>query len=314
MRGSTIVSTDRQPVYHNHMKRHTKGNFHQTAAPLLFLLPNILIFGLFIIVPAIQGLRMSLTEWGVFTTPRFIGFANFVELAQDAVFWKTFSNTIVYSLFTVSLIMIYALALALLLYKNTIKGEKIFRSLFYIPSLLSMITVGIAWRFILGDEMGIINYLLRRLGGSGIPWLTDSNLAMISIIGVSIWAQAGYYMVILIAGLQAIPIELYEAATIDGASKTKTFTAITLPLLRSTLLVVMVLSTIASFKAYELISVMTKGGPGYATKLIVQQVYQVAFLEDRMGYASAMSIVLMLIISIFTLVQFKFSGKEQGYE
>jgi ABC-type sugar transport system permease subunit len=137
---------------------------------------------------------------------------------------------------------------------------------------------------------------------------------MISIIGVSIWAQAGYYMVILIAGLQAIPIELYEAATIDGASKTKTFTAITLPLLRSTLLVVMVLSTIASFKAYELISVMTKGGPGYATKLIVQQVYQVAFLEDRMGYASAMSIVLMLIISIFTLVQFKFSGKEQGYE
>lgn len=314
MRGSTIVSTDRQPVYHNHMKRHTKGNFHQTAAPLLFLLPNILIFGLFIIVPAIQGLRMSLTEWGVFTTPRFIGFANFVELAQDAVFWKTFSNTIVYSLFTVSLIMVYALALALLLYKNTIKGEKVFRSLFYIPSLLSMITVGIAWRFILGDEMGIINYLLRRLGGSGIPWLTDSNLAMISIIGVSIWAQAGYYMVILIAGLQAIPIELYEAATIDGASKTKTFTAITLPLLRSTLLVVMVLSTIASFKAYELISVMTKGGPGYATKLIVQQVYQVAFLEDRMGYASAMSIVLMLIISIFTLVQFKFSGKEQGYE
>jgi alpha-1,4-digalacturonate transport system permease protein len=296
------------------MKRHTKGNFHQTAAPLLFLLPNILIFGLFIIVPAIQGLRMSLTEWGVFTTPRFIGFANFVELAQDAVFWKTFSNTIVYSLFTVSLIMVYALALALLLYKNTIKGEKVFRSLFYIPSLLSMITVGIAWRFILGDEMGIINYLLRRLGGSGIPWLTDSNLAMISIIGVSIWAQAGYYMVILIAGLQAIPIELYEAATIDGASKTKTFTAITLPLLRSTLLVVMVLSTIASFKAYELISVMTKGGPGYATKLIVQQVYQVAFLEDRMGYASAMSIVLMLIISIFTLVQFKFSGKEQGYE
>ena len=314
MRGSTIVSTDREPVYHNHMKRHTKGNFHQTAAPLLFLLPNILIFGLFIIVPAIQGLRMSLTEWGVFTTPRFIGFANFVELAQDAVFWKTFSNTIVYSLFTVSLIMVYALALALLLYKNTIKGEKIFRSLFYIPSLLSMITVGIAWRFILGDEMGIINYLLRRFGGSGIPWLTDSNLAMVSIIGVSIWAQAGYYMVILIAGLQAIPIELYEAATIDGASKTKTFTAITLPLLRSTLLVVMVLSTIASFKAYELISVMTKGGPGYATKLIVQQVYQVAFLEDRMGYASAMSIVLMLIISIFTLVQFKFTGKEQDYE
>ena len=296
------------------MKRHTKGNFHQTAAPLLFLLPNILIFGTFIIIPAIQGLRMSFTEWGVFTTPVFIGFDNFKELIGDEVFWKTFSNTIVYSFFTVSLIMVYALALALLLYKNTLKGEKIFRSLFYIPSLLSMITVGIAWRFILGDEMGIVNYLLRSMGGDGIRWLTDSKLAMVSIIGVSIWAQAGYYMVVLIAGLQAIPIELYEASKIDGASTTKTFTSITLPLLRSTLLVVLVLATIASFKAYELISVMTKGGPGYATKFIVQQVYQVAFLEDRMGYASAMSIVLMLIIALFTVLQFKFSGKESDHE
>jgi alpha-1,4-digalacturonate transport system permease protein len=296
------------------MKRHTKGNFHQTAAPLLFLLPNILIFGTFIIIPAIQGLRMSFTEWGVFTTPVFIGFDNFIELAGDEVFWKTFSNTIVYSFFTVALIMVYALALALLLYKNTIKGEKLFRSLFYIPSLLSMITVGIAWRFILGDEMGIINYLLRAAGGNGVRWLTDSKLAMVSIILVSIWAQAGHYMVVLIAGLQAIPIELYEAAKIDGASAPKTFTSFTLPLLRSTLLVVLVLATIASFKAYELISVMTKGGPGYATKFIVQQVYQVAFLEDRMGYASAMSIVLMLIISLFTVLQFKLSGREASHE
>jgi alpha-1,4-digalacturonate transport system permease protein len=137
---------------------------------------------------------------------------------------------------------------------------------------------------------------------------------MVSIITVSIWAQAGYYMVILIAGLQAIPTELYEAATIDGSSAPRTFVSITLPLLRSTLLVVLVLATIASFKAYELIAVMTKGGPGYATKFIVQQVYQVAFLEDRLGYASAMSIVLMIIISLFTVVQFKVSGKEKSYE
>lgn len=296
------------------MKQRTKGNFHQTAAPLLFLLPNIVIFGTFIIIPAVQGLRMSFTEWGVFTTPRFIGLYNFKELIADEVFWKTFANTLSYSFFTVSLIMIYALALALLLYKNTIKGEKAFRSLFYIPSLLSMITVGIAWRFILGDEMGIINYLIRASGGSGVRWLTDSKLAMVSIIGVSIWAQAGYYMVILIAGLQAIPLDLYEAAKIDGSSTPRTFISITLPLLKSTLLVVLVLATITSFKAYELIAVMTKGGPGYATKLIVQQVYQVAFLEDRMGYASAMSIVLMLIISLFTVVQFKVSGRDQDYE
>lgn len=296
------------------MKRGTKGNFHQTLAPMLFLLPNMLIFGLFIIVPAVQGLRMSFTEWGVFTQPRFVGLANFRELAGDAVFWKTFTNTLIYSFFTVLLIMIYSLALAMMMHKNTIKGEQVFRSIFYIPSLLSMISVGIAWRFILGDEMGIINYLIRLMGGNGVRWLTEGKRAMMSIIAVSVWAQSGYYMVIFIAGLQAIPNALYEAATIDGASNPEIFRSITLPLLRSTLLVVLVLSTIASFKAYELITVMTKGGPGYATKLIVQQVYQVAFLEDRMGYASAMSMVLMLIISLFTIIQFKITGKEQGHE
>jgi alpha-1,4-digalacturonate transport system permease protein len=177
-----------------------------------------------------------------------------------------------------------------------------------------MITVGIAWRFILGDEMGIINYLLKAFGQESIHWLTDSTLSMGSVILVSVWAGAGYYMVILIVGLQSIPTELYEAAEIDGSSSAKTFWYITLPMLKSTLLVVLVLATIRSFKAYELIFVMTNGGPGYATKLIVQQIYQVAFMEDRMGYASAMSIVLMLLISLFTVLQFSITGKEQDYE
>jgi alpha-1,4-digalacturonate transport system permease protein len=179
---------------------------------------------------------------------------------------------------------------------------------------LRMIAVGIAWRFILGDEMGILNYVLRNTGNQAIPWLTDGRLAMMSVIFVSVWAGSGYYMVIFISGLQAIPTELYEAATIDGSSHWKTFWLITIPLLKSTLLVVIVLSTIASFKAYELIFAMTKGGPGYATKFIVQQVYQVAFMEDKMGYASAMSIVLMLVIGVFTALQFVFSGKDQGHE
>ncbi len=121
-------------------------------------------------------------------------------------------------------------------------------------------------------------------------------------------------MVIMISGLQAIPLDVYEAATIDGSSPSQTFFRITLPLLKSTILVVLVLATISSFKAYELINVMTDGGPGYATKFIVQQVYQVAFTEDRMGYASAMSVVLMVIIGLFTVVQFKLTGKEQDYE
>jgi len=295
-------------------KSTSKGNFNQTLAPLLFLMPNMLIFLLFIIIPAVKGLRMSFMKWSIFETPQFIGLANFKELLKDDVFWITFRNTIVFSVFTVFFLIVCSLALAMLLSRNSIRGEKAFRAVFYIPSLISMIAVGIAWRFILGDEMGIINYIIRRMGGTGIKWLTDGKLAMASVIFVTVWAGAGYYMVIFISGLQAIPKELYEAAVIDGSSSWNTFWKITMPLLRSTLLVVLVLSTIASFKAYELIVTMTKGGPGYATKFIVQQVYQVAFTEDRLGYASAMSMILMLIIGVFTAVQFAISGKEQDYE
>lgn len=296
------------------MKKKTRGNFNQVLAPILFLLPNASIFIIFIIIPAVQGLRMSTYEWGILSEPRFIGLENFRELLNDSVFWTTFRNTLVYSVCVVPLLVITALALALMLHKNFSKSVRIYRSLFYIPALLSMITVGIAWRFMLGDELGIVNYLLQQMGFQSVHWLTDGNLAMMSVIFVSVWAGAGYYMVILIAGLQAIPQELYEAARIDGASKKAVFLTITLPMLRGSLLVVFVLATISSFKAYELIFVMTKGGPGYATKFIVQQVYQVAFIEDRMGYASAMSIILLLLISVFTIIQFKLQGKEQNYE
>ena len=292
----------------------TKGNFHQTLAPMLFLAPNILIFLLFIIIPLFQGLRMAFMDWGIFTVPEFVGLKNFANLFKDEVFLITIKNTIVYSFFAVVLLTVVSLCLALMLSRNSMKGERVFRAVFYIPSLLSMIAVGIAWRFILGDEMGIVNYVLRSMGGSGVKWLTDGNLAMMCVILVSVWASSGYYMIMFISGLQAIPNEHYEAATIDGSSPWNTFWRITLPLLRSTVLVVLVLATIASFKAYELIVTMTKGGPGYATKFIVQQVYQVAFQEDRMGYASAMSIVLMVIIGIFTLVQFKFAGKDGQYD
>lgn len=295
-------------------RKRYRGNFHQTLAPLLFLSPNVLIFGVFIIAPAMSGLKMSVMDWSILGTPRYIGLRNFERLFRDRIFGITVQNTLVYSFFMVILITVLSLVLALLLYKNSLKGERLFRSVFYVPSLLSMITVGIAWRFILGDEMGVINYLLRVAGAGGIGWLSNPKLAMGSIIFVSVWAQSGYYMVILIAGLQAIPVDLYEAAKIDGCGRRQTFWKITLPMLKSTLLAVMVLATISSFKAYELINVMTDGGPGYSTKLIVQQVYQAAFAEDRMGYASAMSLVLMLIIGIFTLVQFKITGKEHDHE
>ncbi len=282
-----------------------KKGTRQFWVPYLFILPNVLIFALFVIIPAVQGLGMAFTDQGIFTSAKFVGLKNFINLFKDEVFLITLKNTIVYSFITVISLIVVSLLLALLLSKNNVKGESALRAIFYIPSLLSMIIVGIAWRFILGNEMGIINYVLRQLGGTGVNWLTDGKLAMLSIIVVSVWTYAGYYMLIFISGLQAIPNELYEAAIVDGAGKFYSFRKITLPLLSPTTLVVSILATINAFKAYELIITMTKGGPGYATKFIVQQVYEVAFTQDKLGYASAMSMVLMAIIGAFTLIQFR---------
>jgi len=293
-------------------KLQNDGNFHQTLAPMLFLLPNLLIFGIFIIYPAFMGLRLSFMDSGIFTGSYFIGLDNFKTLFQDEVYWITFKNTIVYSVFTVLLMMIVSLVLAMLLSKSAVRFESGFRAIFYIPALISMIAVGISWRFILGDEMGIFNYILSVFDKGPVGWLTNQTLAMANVIMVSVWAQSGYYMVMYIAGLQAIPVELYEAAEIDGANRWDKFKRITIPMLRSTILVVLVLATIQSFKAYELIITMTKGGPGYATKFVVQQVYEVAFLEDRLGYASAMSIMLMLVIGLFTIIQFKITKNGDG--
>ena len=285
------------------MTKFKKGT-KQFWIPYIFILPNVLIFALFVIIPAFQGLGMAFTDQGIFTEAKFVWFDNFKKLFSDTVFLITLKNTVIYSLIAVVSLVVVSLMLALLLSKNNVVGENAFRAVFYIPSLLSMIIVGIAWRFILGNEMGILNYIIKALGGSGVPWLTDGKMAMASIIVVTVWTYAGYYMLIFISGLQAIPNELYEAATVDGASKWYSFKKITLPLLSPTTLVVSILATINAFKAYELIVTMTKGGPGYATKFIVQQVYEVAFTEDKLGYASAMSIVLMLIIGIFTVIQF----------
>ncbi|MGH4036475.1 MAG: carbohydrate ABC transporter permease [Sphaerochaeta sp.] len=293
-------------------KLQNDGNFHQTLAPMLFLLPNLLIFGIFIIYPAFMGLRLSFMDSGIFTGSYFVGLDNFKMLFQDEVYWITFKNTIVYSVFTVLLMMVVSLVLAMLLSKSAVKFESGFRAIFYIPALISMIAVGISWRFILGDEMGIFNYILSVFDKGPVGWLTNQTLAMANVIMVSVWAQSGYYMVMYIAGLQAIPVELYEAAEIDGANRWDKFKRITIPMLRSTILVVLVLATIQSFKAYELIITMTKGGPGYATKFVVQQVYEVAFLEDRLGYASAMSIMLMLVIGLFTIIQFKITKNGEG--
>ena len=284
-------------------RRRTRGTFEQTAVPLFFLAPNLLIFAIFIIVPAVMGLRMSLFDWSILGSTKFAGLKNFERLAVDPMFWKTMVNTLFYVAAVVPLLVVCSLGLALILAKEA-RGMGLFRSLFYLPTMLSLIIVGIAWRWILGNDLGILNFILKSLGMKALPWLINGGMATLSLILVTVWTRVGYFMMMLVGGLQAIPDTYYEAARIDGADRRTMFRSITLPLLGPMLLVVAVLATIEAFKAYELIYVMTQGGPGSATKFLVQYIYQAAFEEDRLGYGSAMSIVLLGIIGVFTFLQF----------
>mgnify|MGYP006272165131 CR=1 FL=1 len=285
-------------------KKKLKGSFDQTLAPMLFLTPNLLIFGLFIVVPAISGLRIALYDWSILGDKSFVGLANFVELVHDPMFWRTFWNTLRYVLLVVPLLTVSALGIALLTTENY-RGISWFRGSYYLPTMLSLIIVGIIWRWILGDQLGILNYAIRLVGGEAVPWLTTPITANMSLVFISVWMFTGFYMVMFIGGLQAIPDDLFAAAAIDGASSSQVFWRIKLPLIRPTMLVVLVLATINAFKAFELIYTLTKGGPGSATKMLVQNIYQVAFEEDRMGYASAMAVMLMIAIGILTAVQFR---------
>ncbi|MFW6280850.1 MAG: carbohydrate ABC transporter permease [Halanaerobium sp.] len=286
------------------MKRTTK----QKLTPYMFVLPNLLVFGIFIIYPAFYGLYISFTEWDIISSPNFVGISNFINIFNNPNFLDTLQRTFIYVGISVPLMFVLALVLAIGLDKK-IKGRGAFRAIFYMPAMLSFIIIGVSWKWILGDNFGIVNYILEYFGLQTVSWLTTPTLAFIIVILVTVWARAGYFMVIFLAGLQSISNIYYEAAEIDGASKWQQFIHITLPMLKPTSLVVLVLSTISVFKMFDLIIALTQGGPGRATTFLVQDIYLMAFDRGNLGLASAMSVVLFVILSILTIIQFKVSAR-----
>lgn len=276
--------------------------------PYLFVLPNVLIFLIFVVFPAVYGLLLSFTRWDVISDPIFVGVNNYISIFSSVSFWETTRRTLVYVFTVVPLTFVVSLGLALLLDSN-IRLRTLMRAFFYIPAMLSAVVIGVSWRWIFGDNFGIINFLLERFGGTPIGWLTTPDSAMLVVILASVWARAGYYMVIFLAGLQGIPDVYYEAAKIDGASRLQQFWRITLPMLKPTSLVVVVLCSIEAFKVFDLIVTLTTGGPGKATTFLVQDIYRWAFQRGDLGYASAMSVVLLLILGLLTVLQFQVVGK-----
>ncbi|KAB2840916.1 MAG: sugar ABC transporter permease [Melioribacteraceae bacterium] len=235
----------------------------------------------------------------------FVGLDNYIRLFSDPEFWSVLKNTLYYTLGTVPLNMVLSLSVAYLLNKQ-IAGKKILRTMFFAPVVISPVAAAVIWRWLYDPNFGIINYVLSLAGIDSINWLNDPDAAMFAVIIMGVWKTFGINMVLFAAGLQAIPEHYYEAAEIDGAGKLSKFWNITIPLLTPTTMFILIMSMIASLQVFDIVYVLTSGGPLGSTKVLVFYVYEHAFKFFEMGYASAISYVLFAILFIFTMLQFRF--------
>lgn len=270
----------------------------------LFILPSLIIFVTFMIIPIFMGLYISFTDYDGFKTMNFIGLKNYADMFKDSYFQVSFKNNILYTLFTVPGTLILSLLLAVAVNKG-IKGSPVFKTVFFFPYITSMVAVGIIWTLLFNPTVGPINSFLKSVGISNPPgWLLSTKSALPAVMIVTIWKWAGYYMIIFLAGLQGIPKQLYEASEVDGASGITRFFHITLPLLSPTTFLILILLIINSFQVFDLINIMTEGGPGRATNVLVYRIYQEGFKYMHFGYASAEAYFLFAIILIITGIQF----------
>lgn len=278
---------------------------HQGLGATLFLLPACALIGGFVLYPGLQALLISFTDSNMITPPHWVGLANYQRLAADPFFWAALRASLLYLTVVVPVLVLAPIGLAVLV-NQALPGVKLFRALFYLPVVTSLVISSLIWKW-LYEERGLLNHVLLSLGlaDSPAPFLTDPGLALFSVMAVTVWSGMGYYMVIYLAGLQAIPRHLYEAAEVEGVTAWQQFLHITLPLLQPSMAVVAVMSSIAAMKVFEEIYVMTQGGPMDASKTLVYFIYESAFVEFEMGLASAAGMVLFGITLVLSLINLR---------
>lgn len=270
----------------------------------LFILPSFVHLIVFLVVPIVFSLYLSFRDWN---SPRlqdtpFIGLENYRSLLDDTVFWESMRNTAYYTVLSVPLGMALSLLVAVALNRK-LKGVTLFRTMFFMPVISSWVAVSIVWITLLDPDVGIVNYALGLVGIPGVNWLSDPRWAMPALVMISIWKGLGFSMVIWLAGLQAIPRELSEAAAVDGATPWNAFFRITLPLLAPTTFFLLITGFIGSFQVFSPMYVITEGGPLGSTNVVVYEIYKRAFTDFRLGYASAESWALFAVIFAATLIQ-----------
>jgi multiple sugar transport system permease protein len=276
----------------------------ETLSGYLFLLPNLVGFLVFSLVPIGFAVYITMTDWRLAAAPQFIGFQNFVTLWNDALFWKTLINSAYYTFVAVPTGVFIAFWLAVLMNRK-MRGVLVLRTVYFLPQITLTVAAAVVWTWIYHPELGLLNYLLGLVGINGPNWLSNTRWAMPAIIIMGNWQGIGFAMLILLAGLQGIPQEYYDAAEIDGASSWQTMRYVTIPLLTPTIFFVVVTSLIGAFQGFDIFYVLTNGGPAYSTTTLVLYIYQNGFSFFKMGYGAALAIVLFFCILIITLIQWR---------
>jgi multiple sugar transport system permease protein len=299
-------------------RRTSSKQLRETLDAYSMLLPTIIGVAIFFAVPLGISLYLSFTDARILGDIKIVGFANYVKALSNEAFWTALRNTFIFSIFTLFLSTVPALIIAILL-NEQIMGRSFFRVLFFIPVVASVVGIGLLWRYLLDFDFGFVNYGLSLFGIAPIPWLTSSKWGLTSVIIVFAWKSVGYNMVIFLAGLQGVPRQLYEAASLDGASRWKQFLNITLPMLSPTTFFVLVTTLINCLQVFDVpisLGITRSGtvGQGDSMLTVVPLLYREAFLNTRMGYASAVAWILFLIIMVISFVQFRVSDRWVNYE
>ncbi len=285
-------------------KRIAQHRRRASLAPYLWILPAILVYGIFKLVPLISGIYMALLRWDGIAEPRFIGLRNFEKILNDKPTLMVLGNNVEYAVITVVGKIALSLFLAIML-NQALRGRTFYRTSLFMPVVMSFVVIGILWRWLFNTEFGLLNNLFEGVGLGFLAqdWLGDTNIALKSLTVVDIWKWYGFHMVIFLAGLQGIPNELYEAAKIDGASVWQQFRHITLPMLQPVMIVNVTLSLMGAFNVFDIPYVMTEGGPANSTNVMALHIYLRGFKFYRFGFSAALSYVLLTIVTLVAAVQ-----------
>jgi ABC-type sugar transport system permease subunit len=283
----------------------------QAATGLVMVAPAVVFFAIFFVYPVANAVWVSLTSWDLIGPQTFIGLRNYARLLTDDDFGHAVWVTVVYTAGFLIVTLPLALALALALDRR-MRARGLYQAIIFAPVVLSMVVVAMIWRAVYSPVGGLYLLFTAPFGVTNIQWLNREDLALPALIIVSIWKNVGYYMVIFLAGLQSIPASLYEAARIDGARATRLFRHVTLPLLKPYLLFAVVVCIIRTAQTFSAVYALTEGGPNDATKVLPFLIYENAFQFNRMGYASAMAILMFAALAVLTLVQFRLLRSESG--